>query len=543
MAPLELNDDVLRHVVSFLHGRDALQVALCSKYMCSIALPRVPAIAVCASPRELRETCAYMLSGNPLRAQYLEDLTISYLAFDYPVPEEPEIAQHMFSDYWDFSQARLIGDLLLQAPRKRRITLERLHPCLHVDPRIGQALASMDQLVAADLATIADATFARLPPLNANLRWLRLGYFWEEDDELPGETKTLPPLLTVLGRYRHLHTLELWNFNPPAVGVRQYFSVDNMPSLPAVRNLRLCVSSVGALELVEFCPNLLDVDFTLSYDEPLVQLPDGPRWPSLRRLTLSTYRVIPWILNRVNGAKRLRITEKLGLGEEDEKGYINMLLRLLAQTSPIALSLSVKLQAAPMAFWDQVAELAPRLRTVELTVSLAAPSLANKNWLDTVPDALRPLPLVHLSVIVPRTVTVTQPPPRQGEVLECAALDRQHYADARAVEEQRAEAIAALPERLMAAILTLRLLSTSTAPPNRDNLEGRGQPYDELERVLRTCKPREGDGKMDTKYWRVVGDGQQRYMQEVSAVSEEAERMRAVADDVGLEGLLSQPES
>ncbi|KAI0364476.1 hypothetical protein BV20DRAFT_974411 [Pilatotrama ljubarskyi] len=539
MPPVALNDDVLRHVVSFLHGRDALQVALCSKHMSDLALPRVAAIAICESPRDLRETWKYMLSGTPPRVQYLEELYISYFTFDYPA-QDAEAAQQLFSDYWHFSDVSLIGDLLLQAPRMRRVTLERLHPCLRVDPRIGQALASMDRLVAADFSTVADSTFALMPPMNENLRRLRLWYFWDEDDHLPGETKTLPPLLTTLGRYRHLHTLELWNLDPPADGVRQYFSADTMPSLSSIRNLKFHMVSVGALELVEFCPNLLSVDFALAQDEPVANLPDGPQWPHLRRLTLSTFRVIPSLLNRLQTVDQLQITDTLEMGEEnaeneeDEEDNVTELLKLIERTSPIGMSLSVASESAPTMFWSRVAALAPRLRSMQLTVLLVGLSLANKYWLDALPDALRPLPLMHLSLGIPRAYDVSKPPPLgESEVSDSPAADGRLDADTSEVEWQLAETIAALPAGLAAAIPTLRLLSMTSALHYRDILEGPARPDDELHRRFRRSESRFGDDTMDVRYWRIVVDGQQRYVKEVSAISEEAERMRALAVAVG----------
>ncbi|CDO71786.1 hypothetical protein BN946_scf184939.g10 [Trametes cinnabarina] len=127
MSPPPLNDDVLRHILSYLHGRDALHAALCSKRMRDLALPRVPVLAHVRSPDDLRRTCAYMLAGTQPRAHFLEDLLIDLQVFDYPKHEDAQ-APLPASDYWDFSQAPLIGDLLAHAPRLRALELERLHP-------------------------------------------------------------------------------------------------------------------------------------------------------------------------------------------------------------------------------------------------------------------------------------------------------------------------------------------------------------------------------------------------------------------------------
>ncbi|KAI0671306.1 hypothetical protein C8Q78DRAFT_972882 [Trametes maxima] len=453
-----LDDDVLRQVFSYLHGRDALRVSLCSKRLYELSHSRIPAVAVCGSPEDLRRLHRYMVSGglNP-RAQYLEDLRITLPTFDYP-----QHSRVNFSDYWDFSQAHLIGDLLSLARRLRRLSFERFHPCLDADRRIGSALAAMDQLVYAEFATVADGTFARLPPLGKALRYLGIAYVWDEDDALDvleNETKTLPPLVAALTPLCKLHTLDLWNFTPALGAVPTAFA-----RFPSVRELKLTAASVGALELVGMCPGLTSLDFSLGVGEAGGHIAPGPRWPPLRSLKLAKYREIPCVVDRVSKADRLKILENVIIRTErgDE---LRALLPLLAAASPVSLSLFITIGPAPVEFFAHVPSLAPHLQNLELSLASTEFAAENEHWLDNLPDALRTLPLVFLSLAIKKSFPAKGPRRTTKGVL--AEVSER-------LEEHLSESIASLPGRLASAIPTLRFLSITAAGPTESNLKMEG---------------------------------------------------------------------
>ncbi|KAI0326455.1 hypothetical protein GY45DRAFT_1328894 [Cubamyces sp. BRFM 1775] len=523
-----LNDDVLRQILSYLWKRDALNVALCSRHLYDLALPRVAAIAATGSPTSLHRLWAYMLSGTPPHAQYLEDLSITLTTFDCPD----------YDDYWDFSQAPLIGDLLLAAQRLRQIAFERFDPCVEADPRIGEALYSMDRLVSAEFGTVADSTFELLPGLNKNLRALQLMYFWEQDEPLEDETKTFPPLLDALSPLHYLNTLGLVYFDPPD-GSLSGSADRHLFRLPSIRTLTFSLSSASALELVDVCPNVTRIDFLSARLDPGDKLCDGPSWPPLRALTLGGYPEAKCVAHRVGAVDKLAISSNIKVGTADEPEQVADLLALLVRASPVNLSLRVSLQATPMTFWGRVAHLAPRLRMLELRVSLEVLAVENIGWLDSIPASLSALPLIYLSIAVPKNPTVQQPSDSIGEVLECAASDEQHYLDAREIEVHRAQALEALPKRLMNAIPTLRFVSIGSGEVNKDNLAGcpAGRP---------AGPPHKGpdpswfhmyvDEKMEKKHWRISGGGDFRVLQEMS--EREAARLCAGADAGQVEELL-----
>ena len=117
---LDLNDDVLLHIMSYIHGKDALNFAVCSGRAHALADPRIGAVVVCRGRSRVRRLRHYMLStlhGVP-RARFLESLTFI---------EAPK--DHL---------AQLIGDFLCEAHNIREFLMEaRFHYFVANDPRIG----------------------------------------------------------------------------------------------------------------------------------------------------------------------------------------------------------------------------------------------------------------------------------------------------------------------------------------------------------------------------------------------------------------------
>ncbi|KAI0819294.1 hypothetical protein BC628DRAFT_1333382 [Trametes gibbosa] len=468
-----INDDILLHIFSYLHGGDALRVALCSKHFYQLALPRIPAIAKCQVRDDLQAICKYMLSGTPLRARRLEELMISIFAFAYPgegVGEDDD----EYSDFGDWTQARFVADLLLAAPRLRVLCLERLHMCLETEPRIARAIGAMERLVDLEFSTLGDGSLARLGRLPVSLRTLRLTYFWSEDDDLEemGETKTLGALLGVVVPLRNLHTLDLWRFEPEPSREAAWAQ----PRFPNIRDVRLMEASPSALELVELCPGVESVLFDLETDHglPTHLLRDGPRWAPLRQLIIAGPFHACYLLHRVGRAENVVAIDAFSVDHEG----VESVLKLISLTQPLRLSLSVCLspESVPtLGFWRRVAGLAPQLRILEVRVTPALQQIGFNNWLDDFANDLRPLTqLAHVSIVVPTLDRRRAPKiPPQGMSEDGLLWVRRYYANAREAELHRANALGMLHVKLAEALPSLRFLSVAAGEVNMDNFHGR----------------------------------------------------------------------
>ncbi|KAH9847216.1 hypothetical protein C2E23DRAFT_742248 [Lenzites betulinus] len=526
-----LDDDVLLNIFSYLHGPLALKVALCSKRFYRLARPRIAAVADCHSPKDLEGLRDFMLSGDPPRATELDDVSISIFTFDYP----PE-ANVSYSDYWDFSQAPLIADILEAAPRVRHIGFERLHPCLDVDERIGPAIAAMTRLRTADFATIGDGTLQRIGPLSASLHTLRLAYFWADDDDLEacGETKTVAGLCAALAPLHNLRALDVWTFDPAREEWAEAAATVARYRFPSLRTLRLISTCPSALDLVECCPGLehllFDLDAGLDEAQPLR---DGPRWPPIPKLTVTRPIESGCVLHRVGPVSCIESLGDLVVGDEDDGEALENLLALLELTNPLRLSLAVRVaQSGPIAFWERVAAAAPRLQVLELKLTLASLRIEYKHWLDNVPDTLWPLrQLRHLSVVVPHAPTIQPTVPRADAFANPYAATQKYYADARELEEYRAVSLNALPGRLAWALPSLQYISVAAGEINMANVGGspdEGPPEGiRLPLFLRQGRPHV-DRDMVVGYWKVVQDGRGRWAMQME--KREGERMQDFAD-------------
>ncbi|KAI0364478.1 hypothetical protein BV20DRAFT_858258 [Pilatotrama ljubarskyi] len=538
---LSLNYDTLAGIAPYLHGRDALHLALCCKELSELALPRVSAVAECSSPAQLRDLCAYMLSGPRRPVRYLEDLSINYTTFAGEAGARSEDGDESESEeeqdeYWDFSQAHLVRDLLLRATALRRLKLDRLNPLLQERPEIGAALCALPRLVSAGFSTVSEHTFGLVANLTRGLRRLRLAYPGDEDTAMEDDdtdSHTMAPLLDLLAPLQQLHTLEIAEFDPWPEPMPE-----RAPRFPALRILSMQDVASAALPLVDLCPNLSKLDLLVDEEKVENAIPPlvagaGRAWGSgeLTELKLASLREALLVRNRLQAVDRVQITVDAFPISRRGQASIRALLDLLAAASPISLALPVEVGATPMAFWSEVPALAPRLRILSLKIDIAAIAEENVAWLDNVPDALRPLPLVYLHLDLPKTRFLLFRFPFAPDAEHNAREVRRRAAAAKRIDERRGASVAALPQRLVAAIPTLRFLVITDAGPNPANLTGRGEDDDTMAqgRSGVPCEPG------PRRQWRVVGEGDTRRLRELSSV--EGEAVRALAEEMNVGAL------
>ncbi|RPD53122.1 hypothetical protein L227DRAFT_617256 [Lentinus tigrinus ALCF2SS1-6] len=468
---LSLNDDVLLSIVAHLHGQDALNVSLTAKRSYALAGHRIPSHIRCSSPLQLRRLHAYLLSTLPNgapRAAFLEHFVIDASTFEYPDEETFYYAS-------DFSDAPLIGDILLQAHNLRELSVERFHPCLELDPQIGEAVRSLYSLVNVRLFTVADSTLAVFDPSrNHHIARLTLSYHLEEDFPVENGTKSLQPLISLLSSCHHLHTVKLWNFTPKT-GLSRDDTLP-MPSFPSIRYLRVCAASEPALDLVELCPNLstLVVSFDEGSDiERIVR--EGSKWPALRRLMVLQYEDVLSFHERLNSVNQLQISGSLHFDPDGilPVDSLHHFLAFLRNTSPVGLFMCMHgcmETDGQKALWNDFPRVVPRLRSLEL--QLHPPLMAESDndnldyysWLDKLTVALPSLPLLCLRVLVFQE----EIPPMwswDGAEEQNVALRL-----AREREASRMQKLAALPNQLVRALPSLRYLSLGDTAPNASRL-------------------------------------------------------------------------
>lgn len=385
MQLLELPDDVLILIFSHLYDRHALNVALASKRLADLALPRVAAVVNCWKPSMLRRMHAYMLNDLNPRAHHLQHLTVEVHTFGEYDSDASDCACSVHSDnktYYaaNFSQANLIGDILLRAQNICELSLEHFQPCLLRDPRIGVALASMSRLANLRLSSLGDGALPILSSCASDIRRLTLSYYVDDDYPLEGETKSLPPLLSALASFQHLQIVKLWNFTPAMSWEDDFVP----PQFPSITYLRLSESTAPALDMVELCPNLSTLIFSTDSQES-TNAPVRPRagrtWPPLQRLMLGEHEDIVSVMDRLSHVELLQISGELRLPSHADSEDITRFVDLLRVTSPVELYLSVVVPNTPVAFLHTIPRAAPRLRVLELKVSVPEPSMDYADWL------------------------------------------------------------------------------------------------------------------------------------------------------------------
>jgi len=133
MLLLDLNEDVLSEIVSYLSTQEALDLMLTSRSLQFIAERRVLSVVTIESWRvgRLMKFCIYMLANGACRLSHLRVLNISVVsrAFRKGGEEARDCA-------------RLLASLLEQAHNLRHLALAAVEALLECEPRIGIAIAA-----------------------------------------------------------------------------------------------------------------------------------------------------------------------------------------------------------------------------------------------------------------------------------------------------------------------------------------------------------------------------------------------------------------
>lgn len=406
MNLLSLDDDVLFIICSLLIRQDACSFSLVSQRARQVAFRRTLSSAQSYGFDQLPRLTRYMLSserGTDLQlARYLEELTIENSTFQVREDTKEILDDRLFWLYRrrnDFSQANLLRDLLASAPNLRTLSFKRFQPCLEQCPSLGAAIISLRKLASLSLYTIDDNTLVFLKAMSTRVQigTLTLAYGHPGSNYTIAEQSiTLDPLLDALRLFSHLNTLSLSHFTP-SHGIESLARF--IPSsFPSIRHLRLSEASPAALDLVERCPNLTTLDFSLPRDNDDWTPRFGSQWPSLRQVTVRYPPDLNYFVNRLSTVDILQVSDHEALRGPPypnaifHDDSIMELLPHLFAINPISLYFSLEYSPRGDAatvivntpLWEQIAHSSPRLRSFELQLrwdTKAKVSDVNWEWL------------------------------------------------------------------------------------------------------------------------------------------------------------------
>ncbi|OSC99949.1 hypothetical protein PYCCODRAFT_1460532 [Trametes coccinea BRFM310] len=413
-----LNGDVLSEIASYVHGRDALSLALTARHLCDFTLHRVAVMLVCRTRSDLVCLHQHLLAGEPKRAVYLRSLTILGSTFmERPWQEDPN---WIFpKNTYEYSNASLLGDILQAAPNLTHIMLEHSAPLFHHDPRIRTALASMTRLVRLELCHMDSNALPLFQELRSRPRVLHLSPIKVDSPvEVHRLLSAIQDILESLSSITELHALDLDMKNVPS---HPDFS-GSQTSLPQIRQLSVHWWHPH-LDVATVFPNLEAFDQHISS----IQLARPPERP-LRRLSVTELHTFDATRHPVHLLHLRRYPREL-----------RSFRRTVYETSPVGIALHCFIDTPTwLKYWRQLARAAPRLRFMDVHCHTWE-RRHEPGWANNFVQTLRGYSLVCIRIVAP------QPPTSDS-------LDAPWH-------EEDIQTFAELPDRIMQVMPSLRYIA------------------------------------------------------------------------------------
>ncbi|KAI0649564.1 hypothetical protein C8Q79DRAFT_1008050 [Trametes meyenii] len=532
MDLLSLPDDVLHLILNYIHGTDALNVALTSKHLSGPALDQIVAVVACEAPETLYGVHQFLSAGPPQRALHLRSLTVDVCPEEAPAQDADGQSQPLPIPH-------LVADLLFQACNISDLYMSSFDRYARREPRIGAALSSLVRLRHMRLSELTDAALHILATQGSPTTVEHLTLIYDDDFYSVFQQHEFEPLLAALASLQRLRSLVIWNFYPRTFPHNEPCSHIQFPS---VTDLRMGGSSAVSVELVPLVPRLSALRFFTQWRRPeppgvtfAIPPPGRPRWAPLRQLMLGEHNDGESMLERLGVVDQLQISGDLEIGDT-ESPQLSRFLDLLGVASPVSLYLSVVLSCTPMTFWDRVVYAAPRLRVLDLKIALSRPALEFSTWLEDLAVGLQPFrsSLSFLRIFVPQLGGAEHLFLHEIAHDVYGNVDEDAVDAAREMEDRRVASMVLLPQRLVDALPALQYLvlldggrnkafllyprrgPASHVPTNDAEYSEEGE-WDELRRT---------DRIRSRKYWCVVDDRAGRTLEEISqAESDSAQRL------------------
>ncbi|KAH9939354.1 uncharacterized protein BXZ73DRAFT_99557 [Epithele typhae] len=510
---LDLDDDILFHLFSYLHGQDAQRLSLTARRAYHFAIPQVHA--------DLDLT----VDDNPDDTSHDFTAWRDHLLTTNPISSRPpiEFLLHLDLDSDSDSPSQTFETLLEVLAHATRLRTLIAHFDIENGilrlPQLGDAMGKLASLRELSLTNVGPATMEMLHslPIAGTLESLSLSLA----KITPAEVSTAcndPPLalVTVLSRFPHLHTLKL-GASPDSLPLLEPFttrhSIANI-KFHGVHHLELGEFVPIALDLIPLFPNLSSVSYTSS-------VPRGKRkyqdlvadlsWPHLRNLYCYSgfsFHLTPPSA-KFSPIDRLTIdlilkefTDPSPLATQDQWERIVKLMRAFHPSALVlqgCICLWPLRDVVPKSIpWAEVARTVPSLRSLQLHI------LDNSQTPTQIEMVLKDLPLVYLHITLASHPT--------------AHLDGIPAAMPRAVYSCDAPPF-------FDAIPTLRVLGLEAQFPAKEPVENTAPPGEEREAAEVQMRRQ--------RWWWMEGTGEDRKMVEIW--KEDAERARAIIESQGFD--------
>jgi len=392
---LDLNEDVLFVIVSFLSAKDALKLSTTARGIHHIAKRHGLSEVTLLSPAHIAKVAAYMLADVPNRLLYLRKL------------ELVDGLLYLTNFYGEFSPEhvhRCLADLLEQARGLKLLILPDIDNLLSAEPRIGTAFASIPRLHRLELSGVGYPTLMALsnmtrPPKTLILRAV---------EELQAEQSGTLTWLANLQGVRTINIVGLWikprtSNDPASATILGRPAISPLPSekTSSVRRLEVHNTLVPLPAFVRAFPRVREL--VLSGPCPPAGDDSHIRWADMDYVNAHFAAQESW-KNVISSVHHLELSHPIR--RSDPPGPPRDLLhkqalRMLRDVSPVRLTFSIDVGVSNQ-FWVDLLSCVPRLRVLEVTLDhpLYHDMMLDviEPWICDVPPILKNLRVAYIHI-------------------------------------------------------------------------------------------------------------------------------------------------
>ncbi|KAH9939340.1 uncharacterized protein BXZ73DRAFT_76051 [Epithele typhae] len=440
MSLLDLHDDILFLIFSYLSGRNALHICLCAKRAYYIAIPQVYAY-IRKFPYTIADFAQWrnaLLSPEPIsgkpRASFLHSVDFMN---SVNRDDQPTVAAGLVQL---FAQAKHMHSLCINSGSRQEQKLLTL-------PQLWETLGTLQSLRSLELSLVGPVTMEMLNSLPNASRIESLSL--DQQFAVRSKSRSYPPLTDVLSRFSRLHSLKLGlkEDRIPLLDPSVTSTTVRDHLLPSLRNLVIVEPfSSAMIDLIPLCPKLSYVSYmsASSKERPYREIVAGLPWPPLRdfkSVMRSEYRQPPSLPPSLPGPIPRLIMDypfsNVVPSEEEEE--VSEFIRSIRPGAPkafdfvrsvrpgaLVLDVALSTHSDGTIRWADELRMDPPLRSLEMRFRAPGHHLTGLH------AALRGLPLLFLGVhVVEEDQGRWAPEPPKGAVvthLEVAlALDPRDF--------------------------------------------------------------------------------------------------------------------